>query len=306
MKIHINRKPVIGPWGGGNKTVQCLVEKLSSMGHSIVFDLNHSDIDTVFCFDPRPNDLGIWYQTFLDYKLKVNPKLKIIQRVGDVGTHGKPELTNLVKSSVAYSDYIIFPSLWAKEYIEYSEDNFSVIRNRPLNKFHRHKKESDNLSTKIKIVTHHWSTNSKKGFGVYQVLKSRLREHGIDSEFTYIGRYPDSLSNSDINLIEAKDSDFLSRELPNHDIYFTASLEEAGANHVLEGIASGLPVVFHKGGGSIVEYCDGYGNGFSSVDDLHSSFQEVIKNFKRYKDNCMLYNCTMEDTVSEYVDLICQ
>ena len=306
MKIHINRKPVSGPWGGGNKTVQCLVENLSDMGHSIVFDLNHPDIDTVFCFDPRPNSSGIWYQTFLDYKSRVNPKLKIIQRVGDVGTHGKPELTSLVKSSVEYSDYIIFPSIWAKNYIEYSGNNFSVIRNRPLNKFHKYKRKYKKLSKKIKIVTHHWSTNSKKGFDIYKLLNNNLKEHGIESEFTYIGRYPKSLESSDIKLVDPKDSDFLSKELPNHDIYFTASLEEAGANHVLEGIASGLPVVFHNGGGSIVEYCEGYGKGFSSTGDLHYSFQEVIKNFKRYKENCMAYNCTIEDTVSEYASIICQ
>ena len=35
----------------------------------------------------------------------------------------------------------------------------------------------------------------------------------------------------------------LSLTLPSHDIYLTASLEEAGANHVLEALACGLPVL---------------------------------------------------------------
>ena len=52
----------------------------------------------IFCFDPRPNESGIWYQHFLNYRQAHNAK--IIQRVGDLGTHGKPELTELVKFTI--------------------------------------------------------------------------------------------------------------------------------------------------------------------------------------------------------------
>ena len=64
MKIFINRKPVIGPWGGGNKTAAALSTALKDHA-DVVFDLSHSDIDVIFCFDPRPSPDGIWYQHFL-------------------------------------------------------------------------------------------------------------------------------------------------------------------------------------------------------------------------------------------------
>ena len=60
---------------------------------------------------------------------------KIIQRVGDVGTHGKPDLTDLVKQSIQYSDVCIFPSQWALDYVNAS-DNSIVIPNGPLSDFY--------------------------------------------------------------------------------------------------------------------------------------------------------------------------
>ena len=104
MKIYFNRKPVSGPWGGGNKTLASLVSALDTR---IVFDLD-DDVDVIFCVDPRPNENGLGYQDFLNHKFYNGSK--IIQRVGDVGTHGKPELTELVKQSIKYSDVCIFQS----------------------------------------------------------------------------------------------------------------------------------------------------------------------------------------------------
>ena len=117
MKVYLNREPLKGPWGGGNKTVTELSELLKKAGHQVVFRLEEN-IDIIFCFDPRPNRKDEWYQHFLNYK-NIRPQTKIIQRVGDLGTHGKPELTNLVKQTISISDHLIFPSEWAKEYIDY-------------------------------------------------------------------------------------------------------------------------------------------------------------------------------------------
>ena len=66
MKVYFNRKPVSGPWGGGNKTVNSLVNRLHN---NVVFDLE-DDVDIIFCVDPRPNEDGLWYQDFLDHKVK--------------------------------------------------------------------------------------------------------------------------------------------------------------------------------------------------------------------------------------------
>jgi len=305
MKVYINREPVSGPWGGGNKTVSRLVELLIENKNKVVFDLKDSDIDIIFCFDPRPNSKGIWYKDFLDYVDK-NRDTKIIQRVGDVGTHGKPDLTSLVRESVSHSDFLIFPSNWAKDYISYQGENFSIVKNRPLRCFHRNKKKYENIGEVVRVVTHHWSTNPKKGFDIYDNLVETLRKSGIEIEFTYIGRIPDTFQSRETNVIRPRDIDFLSLELPNYDIYFTASLEEAGANHVLEGIAAGLPVVFHEDGGSIPEYCKSFGRGFKNHKEISSAFSDVIKNFNKYKSACVEYDEDIDQTIYKYMEIMCQ
>ena len=85
MKAYVNREPVIGPWGGGNKTLTAVIDNLKGNGHEVVFALCE-DIDVIFCIDPRPNNRGEWYQHYLNYKNQLGAK--IVQRVGDVGTNG--------------------------------------------------------------------------------------------------------------------------------------------------------------------------------------------------------------------------
>ena len=88
MKVYLNRTPKTGPWGGGIKTVNKLAEAIVSSGHELTHKLE-AGIDVIFCIDPRPNERGEWYQHFVNYR-NTFPKTKIIQRVGDLGTHIKP------------------------------------------------------------------------------------------------------------------------------------------------------------------------------------------------------------------------
>ena len=104
MKIYLNREPVSGPWGGGNKFVTALCSALERQKYQVVHKLEPG-IDLIFCFDPRPNRYNERYIDLLIYKASNN--IKIIQRVGDLGTHSKPELTKVVKKTLQHSDYFI-------------------------------------------------------------------------------------------------------------------------------------------------------------------------------------------------------
>jgi hypothetical protein len=300
MKVYINREPKTGPWGGGIKTVNKLVETLRSRGHEVVFRLEDG-IDVVFCIDPRPNSAGEWYRTFLYYK-SYNENTKIIQRVGDLGTHSKPELTSLVKQTMEFSDYIIFPSEWAQEWIDYRKDNCTVVHNAPMSIFHQNKKKKKRTtSKKPKIVTHHWSMNPKKGFHVYEQLEKHIAETG-EFDFTYIGRLPDNVKLS--KHIEPIGAEELSVELPKHEIYITASIQEAGANHVLEAMAAGLPVVYHEEGGSINNYCHKYGKEFSSFEELLNNIREVSSNYGDFKKRVLKYDINNSHVVDKYIEII--
>ncbi len=298
MKIYVNREPVYGPWGGGAKTVIALVESLKSAGHEVVFRLCH-DIDVIFCIDPRPNKYGEWYQHFLNYKNQFGTK--IVHRVGDVGTHSKPELTSLVKQTVQYSDFLIFPSEWAKEWINFQGNNFQVVHNCPMKQFHQFKNTAVEIGDKVKLVTHHWSTNPKKGFHFYKQLENYIQKTN-KYEFSYIGRKPDSYSFT--NYIQPIGAERLAAELPKHHIYITASIEEAGANHVLEAMACGLPVVFHKDGGSIVNYCEDYGLKFSSFDEMIQKIDQMAQEYKTYKAKVLSYDNNIEQVKNKYLEII--
>ena len=303
--VYINREPVFGPWGGGTKFVNCLVDTLQESGHNITFDLS-PDVDVIFCFDPRPNNKGLWYQDMLNHKIKYNSK--IVQRVGDVGSHSKPGLTNLLKQCTKYSDLLIFPSIWAKEYIHHTAKNYHIINNAPMEIFKNLKtrKLVNNLEV-IRVITHHWSTNEKKGFDVYSKLGALIKETKLNIAFTYVGRWNNKYSSEGIELIEPLDAKNLANLLPKHDIYLTASIEEAGANHVLEAIAAGLPIVYRQGGGSINEYCAGYGEEYNgSLEDLIANINKVKSEYKNYHKKILNFNNTIKSVTREYVRLICQ
>ena len=299
MKIYLNREPKLGPWGGGIKTVNKLVDQLREKGHEVVFKLE-KDVDIIFCIDPRPNAYGEWYQSFINYRNHY-PNAKIIQRVGDLGTHSKPELTDLVKQTLSFSDYFIFPSEWARDWIGYNGDKGRVIHNAPMGAFHLEKNERMELSEKPKLITHHWSTNPKKGFHLYKQLDEHIKRTG-EFEFTYAGRLPEGIELT--NYKPPMGAKLVAKELNKNEIYITASIEEAGANHVLEALAVGLPVVYHKDGGSINNYCHKYGEEFSSFEEMLESIRKVVANYKSYKEKVLTYKIDNTKIVDEYIQII--
>jgi len=307
MKIYINREYVPGPWGGGAKPLGRMIEMLKAKNHEVDFDLKNQRYDVYVCWDPRPNSRGVWYGTLHDHRFKFGGK--IVQRVGDVGTHGKPELTNIVKTSTLYSDHVIFVSDWALDYAGRTHieraTNVSVIPNGALSIFFKNRKALSSVGKRLKVVTHHWSNNEKKGFDVYSKIDNMITNNELDISFTYIGRIPEGLRWKNIKLISPKDVSYLSKNLPTYDVYLTASREEAGANHVLEAMAAGLPILYHIGGGSIPEYCRAYSN-YQYKDDetLKNVIAKCAADYKRAHLDILKFNRTTDSAIKEYVKII--
>ena len=299
MKVYINRQPRLGPWGGGAKTVNKLAEGLLAAGHTVVYQLQDK-IDVIFCFDPRPNSFMEGINHLYAYR-QAFPKTKIVQRVGDVGTHSKPDLTKLVKHCIPRSDHFIFPSEWSMNYIEYSGGNHSVIHNSPMKEFYKNRNENLKANPVPKIVTHHWSTNPKKGFDLYEKFEEYCYDTG-DFSFHYIGQTPPGIKFK--RHTPPVDTNALVDLLPNHDIYLTASEEEAGANHVLEGMACGLPVVYRGSGGSIPEYCGDRGVCYNNFLELLESVRHIRDNYSKYKKACLQYKDTNDEVIEQYIEII--
>jgi len=306
MKIYFNRKPVSGPWGGGSKVLSSIISECLKRGHNFFFQedifLSKEKFDIIFCVDPRPIS-QVNYQNLLDVRKRTGAK--IVQRVGDIGTHGKPDLTALVSHTVQLSDKIIFPSNWAKDSISSIAGinilNAEVISNAPLKDFIITNKIKKDFSGTIKLVSHHWSNNEKKGFDIYESIDEYCESSKRKMfDFTFIGRKPDTVSLK--NHIPPQDIEGLVSLIPQHQIYLTASKQEAGANHVLEALGLGLPVLYHEEGGSINEYCKDYGISYGSFEELIWLLENRMSDICEIS-NKMCYKRTSEKMAEEYVEL---
>jgi hypothetical protein len=294
MRIYFNRKPVVGPWGGGTKVLTAIVSESLRRGHEVTYDPSQVS-DLILCFDPRANQ-DCDFNTLLKMRHRDNSIL--VQRVGDLGTHGKPELLNLVKQTTNYADHVIFPSNWAKQESRIENRNITVIQNAPLKDFTLTSRSSQSID-QIKIVSHHWSDNIMKGFETYHVL-DRFCQNTKDYKFTFIGRKPAHINIQ--NYIPPQDVAGLVNLISDNNLYVTASKKEAGANHVLEAIALGLPVLYHKEGGSINEYCENYGLQYQDDDDLLRLLSDT-SNIKKMIENMPPYSRNSEKMAVEYIDL---
>ena len=300
MKVFVNRKPVNGPWGGGNKTVRRLSERLVLLGHEVGFELDRPDYEVLVCFDPRPNHAGVDYRHMAEYKRMFNAKL--IQRVGDLGTHGKPELFDLVKRSIMNADKVIFPSQWALDRSGCKGDSI-VIPNMPDQIFQARKRLREKPEGTVRIATHHWSNNPKKGFEIYKFMDVNAHR---DISFSYMGRVPDGFVFKNSSYYKPGNDQEVADFLCDADVYMTASKEEAGANHVLEAMAIGLPVLYHTDGGSIPEYVLNRGIPFTNKNEIFDSIDHLLAKFDELSAACQNYDDTIETQIDEYCKIICK
>ena len=305
MLIYLNKKPVDAPWGGGDKTVRALVDELERRGHSVVHTFVEG-IDRLVCFDPRSNHEGVGWDLIVAYRNRF--KVPIIQRVGDLGTHGKPELLELLKRSIPCSDRVVFPSKWARAYVDKNIDFLRSESHVVLNGAHPSffdRRILGRLSSVPRLVTHHWSTNPRKGFAVYEKIARNEKISRSERTFTYYGRLPEQSSLKSSGVLNVEE---LAVALPKCDIYVTASEEEAGANHVLEAMAAGLPVVYHALGGSIREYVGNAGVSFTgdAFDSAEYAIEEAIERWNELRERALSFKRTTLDCARELADVICK
>ena len=264
MKILLNRKPVEGPWGGGNHFLIGMIEECEKRGHTVTHSIE-SDIDAIYLHDPRPDELGISINEAIQYKHHFNSTL-IIHRVNECDARkGTDGVDDLLRQTSQYTDFTIFVSNWMKSYHEslgWLSPARSVFYN-GVNKENFYPREKIN-NKKVNIVTHHWSNNFLKGFDVYNWL-DRWVEKNDDFTFTYIGRENGNFKNTKV--VEPLFGKSLGDELGKYDVYISASRYDPGPNHVLESLASGIPTYVHADGGGSVEFA-GLDHAYKSMSDL--------------------------------------
>ena len=115
MKILLNRKPVDGPWGGGNIFLKAFIKESILRKHEVIHEMQPG-IDLLFMQDPRYDELGISANEIINYKLQFK-NVKVVHRINECdGRKGTVDMDQLLKSCSEYSDLTLFVSNWMKNY----------------------------------------------------------------------------------------------------------------------------------------------------------------------------------------------
>lgn len=310
MKVSIGSRVVEGPWGGGNLFVKNLSSYLTNAGHKVIYDLSEPDIDVIILTDPRSRKESTStynHEEILLYKKYVKNNAIVVQRINECDERkGTRNINNFYLEASSVADHVIFVSSWLESIylnLGLNPNKTSVILSGSDDKiFNSIGATSLHENEKIKLLTHHWSSNRNKGFDVYELINELIDTQKWKDrlEFTYIGNTDKNYKLHNTRLIEPLAGLDLASEIKKHHIYVTGSVNEPSGNHHIEAAQCGLPILYIKSGG-IPEYCEGFGLGF--LNDFEEKLEEIIMDYDKYKINLKNYPFNSEIMCAEYLAL---
>ena len=308
MKIAIGYQIKNKSWGGGNQFVVSLVKAAKAAGHKVKFDLNDKDIDIILIIDPRSYSQGITFGLFeiFMYLTFKNKNAIVIHRINECDERKNTKHINkLLKLANEISDYNVFIASWLKKLNLYNikKPSSIILNGGDENIFNSKLNKAWDKKSPLKIVTHHWSCNYMKGFDIYKKLDELLLSNNWSKRisFTYIGNLPKGFRFKSSKHLQPMNGKILGKELCNHHVYLTASLNEPAGMHHIEGALCGLPLIY-RNSGALPEYCTNYGISFLDSDFI-PSLEKMILNYDKYKSNNKKYPNKSSKMTSEYLDL---
>ncbi len=303
MKLLLNRKPIDGPWGGGNLLFRAICENAEANGFEIVHQLEPG-IDAILMVDPHADELRIGVNEIYNYTK--NHKVPVIHRVNECDARkGTNDVDRVLRACSHFAAATVFVSDWMKDYHTQHRDwhcrEHRVIYN---GVDHQHFKPGEKIDDgKVNIVAHHWSNNYLKGFDIYDKLDEWVGEQD-DFTFTYIGRERGTFKNTTV--IAPLHGQALGDKLGRYDVYVSASRFDPGPNHVIEALACGLPTFAFRDGGGACE--------FVGMDGVYANFEELVLDLECERDlrhpdvapveRVFEWPHTWEDCARQYFDVI--
>ena len=308
MKIAIGSEIKSNSWGGGNQFAKSLVDQALKEGHKITYSLNDKNIDIILLTDPRSYNDGINFGSFeiIKYLLFKNKRALVVHRINECDERKNTlHMNKFLKWSNYCADHTVFISSWLKTLDIYQRTiPSSIILNGGNQEFFKvYKNHYWDGKESLKIVTHHWSPNYMKGFDVYRDIDNLLLkpEWKNKIQFTYIGNLPKDFKFKKIQHIRPISGRLLGEELSTHHVYLTASINEPAGMHHIEGILSGLPIIYRESG-ALPEYCKDYGISFQNEDYL-PALQKMLNEYPNYKRNVVYYPNNSRKMCNHYLDL---
>lgn len=308
MKVAINQRVVDGPWGGGNRFVAALIERLAASGHVVAHDLESADIDIILVIDPRWRSPNISFgpRAIFNYLQFRNSKAIVVHRINECDERKNTRGMNFRLRAANYcADHTVFVGSWLKDLNVWQRgERHSVILNgADATVFKPGDNAVWNGSAPLKLVTHHWGGNWMKGFDIYSELDRMLDEPewAAKVSFTYIGNLPRGFSFKHANYVQPLNGTALAAELRRHHGYISASINEPGGHHQNEGALCGLPLLYRRSG-CMPEYCAGFGVDFDE-NDFPTRLDEYIRQYPALKSAMNVFPHTADAMVEHYLEL---
>ena len=309
-RVAFNMRPARGPWGGSSPFVVQLKHYLQKRGYDVCFDLKKK-VDVIVLIDPR-DDLQLksfGMDEIRAYK-KQNPKVKVLHRINECDQRKNSSfMDELLKNANEIADHTVFIANWLQDYHSkrwFNKDNsHSVIYNgADPNVFHPIGSAIYDRRENFRLVTHHWSDNWLKGFDEYYKIDqaiSRGELGGVD--LWIVGRWPSEIKWESAKLFVPTQGKKLADILRSCHAYVTASRWEPCGMHHVEGAQCGLPLLYHKDGGGIVEAGERYGLGFGD-DDIIDAIKRLRDEYGKYRDLVLNNSPCGDRMVMEYTNRI--
>ena len=309
MKISIGMNLQDGPFGGGNQFGLALTRQLRDFGHQVIFDLQDRDIDLILLTDPRVELKSCAYahEEILDYLNDINSDCIVIHRINECDERKDSKgLNSLLRYSNGIADHTIFVSSWLRDlHLSQGMEAYpnTVILNGPdQNIFNPNGYRNWSGSGPIKLITHHWGSNWKKGFDIYQRIDELVgkRWKGL-FEFTYIGNLPEGFFLSNSSYQRPLSGKPLADAIKRNHVYITGSINEPGGSHQSEGLLCGLPVLY-RDSGCLQEYCDDYGIKFT-YETFEERLESILGTYDLFANAAKKFSLNSEVMAKNYINL---
>ena len=306
--VAINLKPRSGSWGGANQWTSQLVRFLKYNGWNVRFDLNgHADA-IVMTHTGLSNATTFGWEAVDRFK-KNHPGVRCLHRINDNDIRKETsEMDSLLADSNRVADHTVFVSEWLRDHhaarwFDATRAHSVVTPGADPRFFHPIGNRLPQANEPVRLVTHHWSDNWKKGFDIYRDIDALIAERLRGQfELWVIGRWPSDLKWKSAKTFAPASGVKLAALLRQCHGYVSASRFEPGAMHVAEGLQCGLPLLYHRDSGGTVEQGRRYGIEIS--EDLEKTLPEFQEALPSLRAQLLASPPSGSRMASEYLDLI--
>jgi len=308
--VAFNMRPARGPWGGSSPFVEQLSALLRRRGYQVVFSLDRA-VDLIVMVDPRVGEIKPFGIDEIEAYRRTHPGVRVLHRVNECDQRKGTEFMDpLLARANAVADHTVFISEWLRDYhaarwFDTSRPHTVVYNGADPAVFHPIGSPAYDASGPLRLVTHHWSPHPLKGFDVYVAVDRAIAGGALPGvELRVIGNWPAEIVWQAARTFAPARGDALAGLLRDCHGYLTASRWEPCGMHHVEGAQCGLPLVYHRDGGGIVEAGERYGVGFEGEHDVGAAIESLRTDYARLRAR-VLDRMPSGDRMSlDYADII--